>query len=49
VTAIGPPVGSFHPEGWNAAVRKLVITQNVTVDGSIEMLDDLVRLVRAGR
>jgi len=30
----------LHPEGWNAAVRKLVITQNVTVDGSIEMLDD---------
>ena len=35
-----PTVGSFHPEGWKAAVRKLVITQNVTVDGSIEMLDD---------
>jgi dihydrofolate reductase len=38
--AVGPPIASFQPEGWKAAVRKLVITENITVDGSIEMLDD---------
>jgi dihydrofolate reductase len=33
-------IASSGLKGWKTAVRKLAITQNITVDGAIEMLDD---------
>jgi hypothetical protein len=36
-----PPRGrhQYRPE-WRRDVRNLVITQNMTIDGAVEMLDD---------